>query len=207
MSIIIPSRTDYVKIRFWQHIQQLQFPMNTNRHLFHVHGAEVGKAYSEQVRTILDHPELGRWKYILTIEDDNLVPHDAVIKLCESIELGPFDGVGGLYFVKSDDMPMPQCYGDPEKFARTGVLDFVPRDVTEAMKHGGSIVECNGIAMGCSLFRAESFRKVPGPWFVSSPSHTQDLDWCTKAKRAGMRFACDTRVRVGHADWNTGVVY
>ncbi len=206
MSIIVPSRSPMLHTKFVQSLQSLSYPMNQRRAMFFVTGAEVGKAYSEQVAGILAHPDLGAWPYILTIEDDNLMPTDAVTKLCESIELGPFDGVGGLYFLKSDDMPMPQCYGDPAEYARTGHLDFRPRDIVSAMR-GGAIVECNGIAMGCSLFRTESFRKIPGPWFETSPSGTQDLNWCGKARRAGMRFAVDTRVRVGHINYETGVVY
>ena len=168
-------------------------------------GAEVGKAYDDQVAAILEHPELGKWKYILSVEDDNIVPHDAVLRLCESIELGPFDAVGGLYFVKGEH-PQVQCYGDPAEFARTGELDFRPRDIVEAIK-GGFVVECNGVAMGCTLYRTQVFRDVPRPWFVTSPSGTQDLAFCGKARRMGKRFAVDTRVRVGHADLESGVIY
>jgi hypothetical protein len=206
MSIIIPSREPFLHTRFVQSLQSIQWPMNQQRAMFFVTGAEVGIAYSEQVAGILAHPALGAWPYILTIEDDNLVPPDAVIRLVESIEMGPFDGVGGLYFTKGD-INMPQCYGDPREFERTGVLDFRPRDIVRALSIGGAIVECNGIAMGCSLFRTSSFRRVPGPWFETSPNGTQDLNWCGKARRAGMRFACDTRVRVGHASWAEGIVY
>ena len=221
MVVIIPSRSPdpvpgggdqwpWLHHAFQQRLQGLMWPMNQRRFMFLVTGAEVGKAYDEQVAAVLAHPELGTVKYILTIEDDTLPPQDAVLKLVESIEAGPFDGVGGLYWTKGE-FNMPMCYGDPVEFARTGVLDFRPRDIVQALQRG-EIMECNGIAMGCSLFRTQSFRDVPGPWFqtlneLGKGSMTQDLFWCAKARRAGKRFAVDMRVVCGHADWRSGVIY
>lgn len=211
MAVIIPSRDEWLNVKFVQAIAALAYPMNQARALFHVTGAEVGKAYDEMVAGILAHPDLSKWKYVLTIEDDNLIPADAVLKLVESIELGPFDAVGGMYWTKGD-VNMPMCYGDPSEFARTGVLDFRPRNIVSALQHG-EIVECNGLAMGCTLYRMDLFRKVPAPWFVTleDPTKggcgTQDLVFCGKARRLGARFAVDARVRCGHIDYKTGTIY
>lgn len=211
MAVIIPSRDEYLHTTFVQHLNALAYPMNQTRAMFFVSGAEVGKAYDETVAQILAHPELGKWKYVLTIEDDMIIPPDAVLKLVESIDLGPFDAVGGMYWLKGD-YNMPQMYGSPDEFARTGVLDFRPRNPIEALSKG-EIVEVNGIAMGCSLYRMDLFRQVPAPWFVTREDPTtggcgtQDLVFCAKARRAGKRFAVDARVRCGHADWRSGVIY
>lgn len=177
-------------------------------------GHEVGRAYDEMIKFVLAHPVLSKWKYILTLEDDNLPPPDAHVRLLESIEWGKFDAVGGIYFTKGD-IGMPMCYGDPEEFKRTGVLEFRPRDIRTAMLQG-NIVECNGLAMGCTLYRMDLFRELPAPWFVTMSDvvegqgvqcFTQDLWFCQNAKKAGKRFAVDTRVRVGHLDINTGEIY
>lgn len=205
MVIICPLRTPLIHNRVVQAWQALQYPMNQKRAMFLVTGAEVGLAYDEQLAGVLAHPELGTWKYLLTLEDDNLPPPEAILHLVESIEMGPFDGVGGLYFTKGD-LNMPQCYGDPVEFSRNGVLDFRPRDMLAAIKQG-AIVPCNGIAMGCSLYRMSTFRDIPRPWFQTNHSNTQDLFFCSKAARAGKRFAVDARVRVGHIDVQTGIVY
>jgi len=206
MVIIVPSRDEWLHKRFIEHLNALQYPMNGKRALFHVQGAEVGKAYTEQIQDVLAHPELGRWKYVLTIEDDVLVPHDAIIKLCEAIETGPFDGVSGMYWTKSEDLPMPMAYGSPDEYARTGVLDFRPRDIVDALKHG-QIVPVNGIACGISLYRMQLFRDLPAPWFLTGPSHTQDLFMCGNARRIGKTFAVDCRVRCGHIDFASGKVF
>lgn len=212
MVIIVPSREPVLHTVFVQALQGLNFHMNQKRALIFVSGAEVGKAYDEQVAAILAHPELKNWKYVLTLEDDTIPPPDAPLRLVESIEAGPFDAVGGLYFLKGG-YNMPQAYGDPVEFARTGVLDFRPRDIRSALQHG-EIMEVNGIAMGCSLYRMSAFRDIPAPWFVTRQDSTegqgmgtQDLVFCSKARRAGKRFAVDMRVRCAHVDYSTMTYY
>lgn len=205
MVVICPLRTPMVHHRVVQAWQSLQWPMNQKRAMLLVSGAEVGEAYDEQVAGVLAHPELGKWKYVLCLEDDNVPPPEAPMLLAEAIEEGPFDAVGGLYFTKGD-LNMPQCYGTPELFERTGELDFRPRDMVQAVKNG-MIVPCNGIAMGCSLYRMSMFRDIPRPWFQTGPCNTQDLFFSAKARRAGKRLAVDARCRVGHLDVQTGICY
>jgi len=132
----------------------------------------------------------------------------------ESINWGNYDAISGLYFTKGEQN-MPMAYGDPATYARTGVLDFRPRDVREALA-AGQIMPVNGIAMGCALWRMDLFRQIPAPWFVTLNDlvpgkgivgMTQDLQFCERAVRAGKRFAVDMRVKVGHLDINTGTIY
>lgn len=215
--IVVPTRglphQPSLSAKWVQHFMSLLTPMNQKRAIFFASGHEVGRAYNEMIESILAHPEFSKWKYIFSIEDDNLVPIDAHIRLLESIEAGPFDAVGGLYFTKGD-YNMVQCYGNPAEFAQTGVLDFRPRDIVSAID-AGQVVPCNGLAQGCTLYRMSLFRELPPPWFVTvsdvvggaAKMMTQDLAFAERACRAGKRFACDTRVRVGHMDTSTGVVY
>jgi hypothetical protein len=189
-------------------------PMNQKRAILFASGHEVGHAYNAMIEMILKHPELSKWKYILTLEDDNLPPPDAHIRLLESIEWGNYDAVSGLYFTKGEHN-QPMAYGDPAEFARTGALDFRPRDVREALA-AGQVMPVNGIACGCALWRMQLYRDIPGPWYVTVNDlvpgkgvigMTQDLEFCSKAVRAGKRFAVDMRVRIGHLDIGSGITY
>lgn len=194
-------------------IRGMLSPMNQKKHLFEVTGHEVGRAYDEAITAILADPNLKTWPFVMTIEDDNIVPPDAHIRLLESIDETKADAVGGLYFTKGD-VNMPMAYGDPREFAETGNLNFRPLDVAKFIERG-NIVEVNGIAMGCTLYRMDLFREIPAPWFVTvadvfpegTKCYTQDLSFCEKAKRAGKRFFVDCRVKVGHLDVNSGVLY
>lgn len=188
--------------------------MNQKRAIFFAVGDEVGEAYNRTLIQILADPEISTWKYVLTLEDDNLPCPDAHIRLLESIEWGKYDAVGGIYFTKGD-INMPMAYGDPDAYSRTGVLEFRPRDIRGALPDG-SIMEVNGLACGCTLWKMDLFKAVPAPWFVTmsdwvegvgAKCYTQDLAFCEKAKKAGKRFAVDMRVRVGHLDPSSGVVY
>lgn len=211
--IIVPTRDDRIPIKVLQSWQGLIAPMNQKRAMLFAIGEEVGVAYTNMIKAILADKELSRWKYIMTMESDNIQPPDAHIRLLETIEHGNYDGVSGLYWTKGE-INMPMAYGDPDEFARTGVLKFEPRDVRTALERG-LIMEVNGIAMGCSLYRMDLFRELEPPWFVTvsdlvngaPQGFTQDLYFCKNAKMKGKRFAVDMRVRVGHMDMTTGVVY
>ena len=150
----------------------------------------------------------------MTLEDDNLPPPDAHLRLLESMDFGNYDGVSGLYFTKGE-VNMPMAYGNPDEYARTGVLDFRPRDVREAIT-AGQIMPVNGIAMGCALWKMSLFREIPAPWYVTvndvvpgkgMVAMTQDLHFCERARRAGKRFAVDMRVKVGHLDPASGTIF
>lgn len=211
--ILIPTRGS-IDTRVTQSLMGLLSPMNQKRWLHFIRGAEVGQAYTDTIQGILANPELSKWKYVLTLEDDNIQPPDAHIRLLETIEAGPYDAVSGIYFTKGE-WSMPMAYGDPEVYKTTGVLDFRPRDIREALAKG-HVLPVNGIAMGCALWRMDLFREIAAPWFVTvsdvipdkGPAcFTQDLYFCERAVRQGKTFAVDMRVRVGHLDVNTGIVY
>ncbi len=211
--ILCPTR-GMINHRVASSLQQIMAPMNQKRSMYFCVGDEVGKAYAHMLGAILKDPELSKWKYVMTVEDDNLIPADAHVRLLETIEWGKYDAVSGIYFTKGFNT-MPMAYGDPEEYRETGVIDFKPRNVAEALSKG-HVMEVNGIAMGCALWRMDLFREIAAPWFVTvadvipdkgPTAFTQDLYFCYNATKAGKRFAVDMRVKVGHLDINDGVVY
>jgi hypothetical protein len=223
--IVIPTRGKYktekgeevlglIHQRVVSAWQGLIAPMNQKRAILFASGHEVGQAYNAMIQMILAHPELSKWNYVMTLEDDNIPPPDAHIRLLESIAWGNYDAVSGLYFTKGE-LSMPMAYGDPAEYARTGAMDFRPRDVKEALA-AGQVMPVNGIAMGCALWKMSLFRDIPPPWYVTLndvvPGQgvvgmTQDLEMCAKSVRAGKRFAVDMRVKVGHLNIGDGIVY
>lgn len=202
---IVPTRGT-VHARVVQNWMGMMSPMNQKFTRMFMIGMEVGAAYNAAIEGILAHPELSNWKYILTLEEDNMVPPDALLKLYESID--DYGAVGGLYWTKGE-AGQPMCYGDPK---------VVPLSFTPQIPLPDALTECNGLGMGCTLFKIELFRdsKIEKPWFKTEQSYvpgvgvscyTQDLWFFQKAKKAGWKFACDARVKVGHFDVNTGIVW
>lgn len=204
--IICPTR-GVIPAKVVQSWMGLMRPMNQKviGPLFAI-GMEVGEAYNSMIEMILQNPELSKWKYILTIEEDNMPPPDGLLKLYEHMD--DYDVVGGLYWTKGEG-GQPMIYGDP----KVTPLNFIPQ-----MPTVDGIQPANGLGMGFHLFKLDMFKdeKIPRPWFKTvqdySPQggakmYTQDLYFYENAGKLGYKFACDTRVKVGHYDFANDIVW
>ena len=196
--ILCPTR-GLIADRVVQNWMSLMRPMNQKvaGPLF-IRGMEVGEAYNTGIQLILDNPEMSKWQYVLTLEEDNMPPPDGLLKLYENID--DWDVLGGLYFTKGEG-GQPMLYGDPA---------VMPRNYIPQIPKVDAIQPCNGLGMGFNLFKLELFRsgRVPKPWFKTKQergpggivAYTQDLYFYEQAAMRGCRFASDNRVRVGHYD-------
>ena len=204
----MPIRDSFIHVRVVQAFNGLIKPMNQKFMPIFLAEMEVGDAYEQMVNIMRTNDELKKWKYVLTFESDNLPPPDGLLKLYESIEAGPFDAVGGLYFTKGEG-GQPMIYGNPTITPK----NFVPQiPVAEAVQ------PCNGLGMGFTLFRTTSLQdeRLRRPLFrtvqdytpgVGTKVYTQDLWAFEELARNGYRFASDNRVKVGHLDFASNVVW
>jgi hypothetical protein len=185
-------------------------PMNQPIYDMLIEGREVGDAYQIAVDTILNHPQLGTYKYVLFLEDDVVLPYQPGTKgplwqLFERIADG-YDVANGLYWTKGD-VSMPLIFGD----TALGSTNF------ECLTTGwepGDVVECNGSGMGFSLWKLDIFRdkRFEAPWFktveeVGVGLMTQDLYAYRKIRELGYRVCVDTGIRCGHFNTHDGEVY
>lgn len=191
--------------RFVGAIMNLMRPMNQKCFgpMF-ISGMEVGAAFNAAVETIMNHPQLCQFKFMFTLEDDNIPPPDCLLKLYESMR--DFDVIGGLYWTKGEG-GQPMIYGNPSE----SPLNFVPQRV-----QSGTVQRCNGVGMGATLFKLDVFKKIPAPWFQTiqdwdpqggSRGYTQDLSFCEKLCKIGGRIGVDTRVKVGHLDIESNQIW
>lgn len=164
-----------------------------------VEGREVGDGYNSAVEMIMANPELSKWKYMLTLEEDNCPPPDGLLKLYEDME--KFDVVAGLYWTKGE-AGQPMIYGDPT---------IMPKNFIPQMPRPECLHHCNGLGMGFNLFKLEMFKKMPPPWFrtvqENGKAYTQDLFFFEQAALHGFKFACDTRIKVGHYDVQNNMMW
>lgn len=202
---IIPTR-GLIPARVVQSWWAMFMPMNQKFTRLFSLAMEVGVAYSSMIEEILKNPELSKWKYILTMEEDNMPPVDGLLKLYEDMD--DYDVVGGLYWTKGE-MGQPMIYGNPKRKE----MNFVPQKPIP-----DTLQECNGLGMGFNLFKMDIFRdpRVPKPFFVSLQewlpdkgvkAYSQDLYFYENIRKLGYKVACDTRVRVGHYDSNYDIVW
>jgi hypothetical protein len=204
---VVPTR-GMIHFKVVQNWMGMITPMNQKFMRMFVSGMEVGAAYSQAIDMILAHPDLSKWKYVLTLEEDNLVPPDGLIRLTQSMD--EYDAVGGLYWTKGEG-GQPMCYGHPKQFP----INFIPQ-----IPAVDALTECNGLGMGFTLFKISMLKKMKeqlkGDLFKTLNDFvpgegikvfTQDLYFFLKAREMGYKFACDARVKVGHYDKENDIVW
>ena len=202
--IVVPTRGGRSLTPKWVQCQQgVMKPMNQKiiGPIF-VAGMEVGNAYNWAINLILN--QFPDFKYMLTWEDDVMPPPDGLIRLYEAMD--DYDCIQGLYYTKGEE-GQPMIYGD----INDPVINFRPQ-----VPKPDTIQQCYGLGMGFNLFKMDMFKTVQAPWFVTEqkwdPSsgakcYTQDLHFYEKAGRLGFKFACDTRIRMGHYDEGSDIVW
>jgi len=201
---IVPTR-GMIPAKVTQAWMGMISPMNQKFTRIFMIGMEVGEAYCAAIELILANPELSKWKYILTMEDDNIPPPDGFLKLYENID--DFAAIGGLYWTKGEG-GQPMIYGEGEE----GNLHFRPQPPTK------DIQECDGLGMGFTLFKLDIFKnpQIEKPWFRTCQDwdpqrgtkvYTQDLFFFEKIRKLGYKVACDTRVKIGHYDPQMDIVW
>lgn len=190
---ILPA-ADSVPVKCALSWWNMAFPPNNGNCKILALGQEVGDAYSNAIESILAHPEMSQWEYLLTVEHDNAPPGDGILKLLERMEAHPeFACIGGAYYTKGYGGVL-QAWGDP----KDPVLNFRPQPPDP----NGGLIECNGTGMGFNLWRLSMFKdeRLRRPWFKTDKGSTQDLYFWTDAKKYGYRCAIDCSVKVGHYD-------
>lgn len=202
--IIVPTRGGLSLTPRWvQCKDNLMRPMNQKVvGPIYVSGLEVGAAYNYGVELI--QSQFPTFNYMLTWEDDVLPPPDGLIRLYEAID--EYDCIGALYWTKGEE-GQPMIYGD----VNDPSLNFRPQ-----IPRQDQIQRAYGLGMGFNLFKMEMFKNVEKPWFKTEASwdpatgsrcYTQDLFFYEKAGKQGFKFACDNRIKCGHYDWQTDMVW
>jgi len=198
--IICPTRGMF-PTRVVQSWMKLMRPMNQRvAGPIFAESMKVDTAYNDLIRYILSNRELSTYKYVLTIEEDNVPPPDGLLKLYENID--EYDVVGGLYWGKGTD-GFPMMFGDPKD----------PYDCKPVLPKRGEVQQVNALGMGFNLYKLDMFRDIEEPWFKTVAEYdpimngtgngaamTQDFYFYRKAMEKGYKFACDTNILVGHYD-------
>lgn len=212
---VIPTRgqIDARVVNAWF---RLISPVNHGFVRFLVTGGEVADAYNTAITGIINHPELSKYKYILTMEDDNLPPPDGLLKLLDAMIAAKKQGqkywaLSGLYWSKGNEAGMPLYFGDVTKSEYN--LDIMPLNEK-------GITDCCLIPQGFTLYDMDIFRQTEYPWFKTVESYdptkpvldqtqayTQDCYFFKKVFEKKLKVGVVADVKVGHLDTSTGFVW
>lgn len=145
--------------------------------------------------------------YVLMVDDDIILPVDALVQLLQVFDNDPRCGVaGGLYYARDGIRPM-------------AVANWNPNDTTTAHTPAfeNDAVAVDGIGFGCVLIKCDVFRVLVEPYFPAQVFLeelqrrvrvcNEDYLFCHRAREHGFTVYLHAGVRLGHYDRATGVTF
>jgi len=127
-------------------------------------------------------------KYLLMLDTDQIYPPETLMKLMSN----EVDVCGVR--VHRRWMPFDPIFmrGDIGKY----------ESVPDKEMYSGDLIDVDATGSGCLLFDMNVFDKVEYPWFKldiqDGKPVGEDIYFCSKARKAGVRICVDTAIEVGH---------
>ena len=133
---------------------------------------------------------------VLWLDDDIIVPPDALMKLSQSMDNGK-DFVTGIYFMKTFPSK-PVVYSDIWYEIKSNEASAGATNITE---YSDTVFEVAGSGFGCAMTSVLMLKKLVeryGAPFTPMMGLGEDVAFCWRAKQNGFRLFCDGRVKCGH---------
>ena len=147
--------------------------------------------------------------YVLMVDNDVVLPHDALLKLLENdkaICLGYYahrnsDNKynGKSCICKLKDENGKDYYHFPLE------SEYSIAEMEALANQGETAIEIHGGGMGCALIKTDVFRTAQYPWYdwvnygdKNRGMLSEDLYFCILAKNSGFTINADVRVHCGH---------
>lgn len=146
---------------------------------------------------IADMAVEGGYDYVLMVDDDVVMPQDALQNLLEH-ETGVCLG----FYARQGKSDGTTCLS---KLGRHNFDDPFSASELRGLREAGTYtVEVKGGGMGCALIRTDVFGRIEYPyfkWVDYDDRHgtlSEDLYFCVQCSRANIPIYADTRVACGH---------
>ncbi len=125
--------------------------------------------------------------YLMFIDDDVLVPFDCYTKMKKHDK----DIVAGVTLIRGYPFE-PMIFN----FANKGCHFY--QDYKENVVDG--LVECDAIGFSCVLIKVSVLKEVRPPYFITGPTHTEDVYFCRKAKEQlpDLKIYVDPTIETAH---------
>ncbi|MGZ3560725.1 MAG: glycosyltransferase [Vulcanimicrobiaceae bacterium] len=145
---------------------------------------------------------------IAMVDDDMVLPPDALIKLHAALASDKQIGVAGaLYYARDGLRPMAVAAWDERRTTSSYIPAFDGKNATDV----------DGVGFGCALVRVEALRDLGQPFmraqiYVEERAGrvricNEDYLLCASLRRAGIRVVLHSGVKCGHFDRATGRVF
>lgn len=133
-----------------------------------------------------------RYSHILWLDDDHLFNPDLALRLAQHHQK---DMVSALYYGREGRI-LPVVYTREGTTAKDDEYKHFP-----IIQPPDGLFECDAVGFGALLMKVDVLDKFPHPWFTmqdGSTSFGEDIRFCVKARKAGVKVWCDSRIRIGH---------
>jgi GT2 family glycosyltransferase len=199
----IPSAGNPAK-PFVESLKTLAFPE-------HLHGFDnvtvTGNFAPAQRELIARHALRVNADYLFMVDDDIVLPADALVKLFHLFEEREDCGIAGaLYYARDGIRPMAVASWDPGDTTTA---------YTPAFAH--EPVQVDGVGFGCVLIKCDILRTIAEPYFQAqvfleetlrrARVCNEDYLFCNRARMHGFATYLHAGVRAGHHDRATGVTF
>ena len=191
----IPNKNGLWSYRFGLSLVQLQTTINCS--LMHI--IVAGKPVDEARNEIVEQAKNAGAKYLMFIDDDNLVPPFAIPRLLNL----KAKVASGVYYTK---------YQPP-----TPVI--LKKDYVGGWDKWtyGEVIDVDYIGLGCALIDMSVFDDIEPPYFKYTKGGVdprkmeahigEDVYFCDKVLQAGHKIYVDTYVQAAHEDFASGTLY
>ena len=190
---------DMVHVQFMRSLLLL----NTNGTDIYYEIASGSLIYDARNRLLSTAKKIGADR-ILWLDSDMQIPTDALQILAKDIDDG-CDIVSGLYFQRKPPFApvifsecCVQMLDNGQKMPLASKYLDYPKD---------SLFEVEAFGFGCVLMTVEAATKVTDMLgmmpFMPTAGFGEDLSFCMRAKHAGLKLWCDSRVKCGHVGYRT----
>lgn len=176
----------------------LQMPAGYSSDLDQPYGYTTSDAQNFLVNKAINE----NYNYLMLIEDDNIVPKNAVVKLLQHfIDDVNVAMAGGIYYRKY--IPL-----------ETAGMHYDKDGNPSSIKHeiGDIIHNTLVLSMGCTLIKVSALKQLEYPYFKAinmdeRPVITSDTYICEKFREIGMDIITDCGVQCLHVDREKGIIY
>ena len=167
-------------------------------------GYDVANARNNIANSTLDRG----FEYVLMVDNDEVVPSDALINLLETERSYPLGHTMAVGYCLSRPVNQANKSGRTTAF-KFGGRDYVANDAYTAKelqdfaKNGTVKIQIRGSGLGCALVHRDVFEKMSYPYFKwllynNRSQLSEDLYFCEKFKEINVPIFVDTRVACGH---------
>lgn len=130
-----------------------------------------------------------RHTHLLWLDADHVFNPDLACQLARHMILKEVDAVSALYYARTGPT-LPVAYvkdGSEDEYKHYPLIE-VPN----------SLCEIDAAGFGAMLMKREIFEIVPQPWFTVDYRAGEDIAFCVRAKKHGVRFFLDGQYKLGH---------